>query len=125
MIQFSIAVHNLGPSNADEDSIIIADSLPPEARLMFATGSMNPIVFINGPTASGLSYNFVALGDSGDDIEFSNDGGATRIVPLVDPITGLDLTVPRINHLRINPKGTLVPSPTGPSFTLRLLMKID
>ncbi len=125
VIQFSIAVHNLGPSNADEDSIIIADSLPPEARLMFATGSMNPIVFINGPTASGLSYNFVALGDSGDDIEFSNDGGATRIVPLVDPITGLDLTVPRINHLRINPKGTLVPSPTGPSFTLRLLMKID
>ena len=93
--------------------------------MLFATPSMDPLIFVNGPTTSGLTYNFISLGSTGDDIEFSNDGGASTITPLVDPTTGLDLTVPRINHLRVNPKGTLVPSATGPSFTLRLLMQID
>ena len=125
VVQFSIAVHNLGPGNADPDSIVVVDTLPSEARLLFATPSMDPLIFVNGPTASGLTYNFISLGSTGDDIEFSNDGGASTITPLVDPTTGLDLTVPRINHLRVNPKGTLVPSATGPSFTLRLLMQID
>jgi len=72
-----------------------------------------------------LSYNFLSLGDVTDDIEFSNNGGASTVTPLVAPTTGLDLTVPRINHLRINPKGSLLPSDLGPSFTLRLLMQID
>jgi len=125
VIQFSIAVHNLGPGNADEDSIVVVDTLPSEARLLFATPSMDPIVFVEGPSTSGLTYNFVSLGDPGDDIEFSNDGGVSTVTPLVDPTSGLDLTVPRINHLRINPKGSLLPSATGPSFTLRLLMQID
>jgi len=125
VIQFSIAVHNLGPGNADADSIVVLDTLPPEARLLFAVPSMDPLIFTNGPTASGLTYNFISLGDLNDDIEFSNDGGASTITPQVDPTTGLDLTVPRINHLRVNPKGTLVPSASGPSFTLRLLMQID
>jgi len=125
IIQFSIAVHNLGPGNADADSIVVADNLPPQARLLFDTSTMDPLVFTNGPTPSGLTYSFTTLGDSSDDVEFSNDGGATTVTPQFDPVTGIDQTQPRINHLRINPKGTLLPAPNGPSFTFLLRMKID
>ena len=125
VIQYSIAVHNLGPGNADVDSIVVTDNLPPQARLLFEAPSMDPLVFSDGPTPSGLSYSFTSLGVSSDDIQFSNDGGTTTVTPQVDPATGLDLTVPRINHLRINPKGSLAPSAQGPSFTLRFRMQID
>jgi hypothetical protein len=125
IVQFSIEVHNQGPGSADADSIVVVDNLPPQARLMFDTGTMNPIVFVDGAPASGLNYSFGGLSDGSDDIEFSNDGGSTTTVPQVDGVSGVDTTVPRINHLRINPKGTLLESATGPSFTLQLLMRID
>ena len=123
VIRFSIEVHNQGPGDAD--GIVVVDNLPPQARLLFDTTTLDPIVFVDGATPSGLSYNFVSLGDAGDDIEFSNNGGTSTITPSVDLGTGLDTTVPRINHLRITPQGMLSPAASGPSFTLQLLMQLD
>lgn len=124
-IRYTISVTNPGPTTADTDSVIIADSLPPQARLLFASGSQDPVVFVDGATPSGLSYTFTALASTSDDIEFSNDGGSTTITPLVDAATGLDITSPRINHIRINPKGDLAPTAAPPSFALELLMQLD
>lgn len=125
VIEFSIAVHNQGPGSADADSIVVVDNLPPQARLLFDPLTQNPIVMIDGASASGVTYSFVSLSSVADDIEFSNDGGTTTVTPSFNLSTGLDTTVPRVNHLRINPKGTLVETSTGPSFTLRLLMQLD
>ena len=125
IIEFSIEVHNQGPGSADLDSIVVVDTLPPQARLLFDTATQSPILLIQGATPSGVTYNFISPGSIADDIEFSNDGGASTLTPSFHPVTGLDTTVPRVNYLRINPKGTLVETASGPSFTLRLLMQLD
>ena len=122
---YTINVTNLGPGTADADSVVIVDDLPPQGRLLFDTTTGDPIVFIDGTTPSGLSYRFDSPADVDDDVVFSNDGGATSIAPVYDALTGVDLTSPRINHLRINPKGSLAPTASAPSFTLRLLMRLD
>ena len=124
-LQFTISVTNSGPGSTDLDSIVIADSLPGDARLLFDPVTSNPLLFNDGTPASGLSYSFGGLGDPADDVEFSNDGGATFITPTIDAISGIDVTVPRINYLRVNPKGTLLSTATGPSFTLQILMRLD
>jgi uncharacterized repeat protein (TIGR01451 family) len=123
MLEYSIAVVNSGPGDAD--SIIVVDDLPPAARLVFDVVSNDPIRFSNGAIPSGLTYVFGGLADNADDIEFSNDGGATTIVPTIDTTTGLDTTNPRINHLRITPNGTLTETVSAPSFTLQLTMQLD
>lgn len=124
-IRYTISITNPGPNTADSDSVVVADTLPPQARLLFASGSGDPIIFVDGASVSGLSYSFVGLSSTTDDIEFSNDGGATSITPLVDAATGLDITVPKINHININPKGDLVPTSNPPSFSFELLMLLD
>ena len=80
---------------------------------------------VDGGTPSGLSYTFVSPGDPTDDVQFSNDGGSTFITPTIDLAAGVDATVPRINYVRINPKGVLSATAGGPSFTLRLSMRLD
>lgn len=124
-IHYAISVTNPGPETADTNSVVIADILPPQARLLFALGSQDPIVFVDGATNSGLSYTFTSLDSATDDIEFSNDGGVTSLTPLVDAATGLDITAPRINHISINPKGDLTPTSSPPSFAFELLMQLD
>ena len=125
VVEYTIAVTNSGPGSADADSIVINDLLPGEARLLFDPVSDDPLVFEDGAVPSGLSYTFGSLADPADDVRFSNDGGATSVTPVVDPVSGLDLTSPRINHLRINPKGTLLETSSGPSFSLRLKVQLD
>lgn len=124
-IRYTISITNPGPNTADSDSILVADTLPPQARLLFGSGSQDPIVFVDGATGSGLSYSFLGLSSTTDDVEFSNDGGATTITPVVDAATGLDITTPRINHISINPKGDLAPTSNPPSVSFELLMQLD
>lgn len=125
VIEFSIEVHNEGPGSADADSIVIVDNLPSQGRLIFDTATQNPVTLIQGTNPSGVTYSFVSPGSVTDDIEFSNDGGASLVTPTFNLSTGVDTTVPRVNYLRINPKGTLVETLSGPSFTLQLLMQLD
>lgn len=124
-IRYTISITNPGPNTADSNSVVVADTLPPQARLLFASGSQDPIIFVDGATGSGLSYSFLGLSSTTDDVEFSNDGGATTTTPLVDAATGLDVTAPRINHISINPKGDLNPTSNPPSLSFELLMQLD
>ena len=64
--------------------------------------------------SSGLTYSFTSLANATDDLEFSNNGGASwTYVPTIDA-NGVDANV---THVRIRPKGSMVP---GSSFTINL-----
>ncbi len=125
ILEYTIRVTNDGPTAADLDSVFIRDALPAEMRLFFGS-PVNPVTFLDGVTASGLTFTFTTLSDGSDDISFSNDGGATFITPSVD-LNGFDITAPPINYLEINPKGVFN-APSGsssPSFELRFQMRLE
>ena len=66
-----------------------------------------------------MTYTFVALGDAGDDVSFSNDGGATFTYTPVPDANGVD---PLVTTIRINPKGDFAGNSGGgdPSFRVNI-----
>jgi hypothetical protein len=78
------------------------------------------VQYVDGSPASGMTYTFTALGNTGDDIAFSNDGGATwTYTPAIDG-NGTD---PAVTNVRINPKGAL--NADSAQFTIKLRMRIE
>jgi hypothetical protein len=62
-----------------------------------------PVDFQDGSPSSGLSYSFISLGSTTDDLEFSSDGGLTyNYTPTADA-SGCD---PLVTHVRVSPTGT-------------------
>jgi hypothetical protein len=64
-----------------------------------------------------------------NDVALSNDGGS-NFLPLgsISQSSGLDATTPKINFIRINPKGTFQGSSGGgsdPSFTLVFRVQLE
>jgi hypothetical protein len=77
---YTITVTNTGSGTADTDSLVVTETVAVNTALRvadFDASNPGPVAFIDGTPASGLTYSFAGLGDSGDDIEFSNDGGGT------------------------------------------------
>jgi hypothetical protein len=100
--------------------VIVADAIPPNTSLRVtdigAPGS-GPVAFINGATASGLSYAFLGLGNLADNLDFSNDNGATWNYAPVPDGNGVDTAV---TNIRVRLTGTMNGAAgTQPSFTLR------
>ena len=103
---YTIRLGNDGPGAADADSLIINEALPPDTALIvadFDVANPGPVAFSDGVPASGLAYSFIALGSGVDDIEFSDDGGASYGYT---PVPGPDGADPAVTHVRITPAGT-------------------
>ncbi len=119
-VLYTIRLTNSGSGPADADSVVITEPIPANTALRvidFDAGNAGPVAFVDGTPASGLTYTFVALGDPGDDVEFSNDGGSTYTYTPVADGNGVDTTV---THIRINPKGVFLSSTTGdPNFEVQ------
>jgi uncharacterized repeat protein (TIGR01451 family) len=122
MVEYELLVSN-GGGATDINTVIITDIVPTGAHMFvgdIGAPASGPVSFTNGATASGLSYNFAALGDAGDDLAFSSDTGpvyAYGYTP-APAANGCDTAV---RALRINPKGVFVADAENPdpSFTLR------
>ena len=82
-----------------------------------------PVRFRQGRTSSGLTYSFLGLGSTSDDLLFSNDGGATFGYT---PKPGRDGTDPEVAHVKVNPKGVFAPKsdPRLPSFQLNFRLRL-
>ena len=89
VMSYTIDVSNQGPGLVDNDSLLITDIVPANSELFVDTGAGDPIVFVNGPIASGLAYNFAA------DVTFSNQpgGGAPFNYAPVPDAQGYDSAV--------------------------------
>lgn len=122
----TVLATNLGSSAAGMDSTVITDSIPPSAELIVtdidAPGA-GPVGFRHGSPSSGLTYEFLGLGNSVDDLMFSDDAGATFAYT---PEPGFAGTDPNVTHLRIHPKGAFAGRNGAglPSFQLKYRLQI-
>lgn len=122
VIEYLITVSNTGSEPTDSDTVVVTDDAPADAKMCLAdlsgTGS-GPIVFGAGSPSSGLNYSFSALGDTGDDLEFSSNNGATWTYSPTADADGCDGA---ISNFRISPSGAFANST---SFTLRVRFKVE
>jgi uncharacterized repeat protein (TIGR01451 family) len=123
IVEYQIIVTNPAANTIDNNSIFIADQVPAYMDLRVAdigASGSGPVQYVNGSPASGMTYTFTALGNTADDIAFSNDGGATwTYVPTIDA-NGTDAAV---TNVRINPKGAF--NANNAQFTLKLRMRVE
>ena len=123
VIEYQVIVTNPAANPIDVDSVFVRDPMPPQVVLnvadLGAVGS-GPVLFTNGSPPSGMTFTFNALGTLTDDLQFSNDNGATwNYVPVPDA-DGYD---PAVTGLRVNPKGTF--GANNAQFTLRFRVRVQ
>ena len=112
---YTVTIANPNNFAATSDSIVILDATPAGLQLYvshISGSSGGPVRFQNGATASGLTYTFTSLGSTTDDVDFSNDGGASWTYVPTPNAQGAD---PAVNRLRIRPKGAMA---ANSSFSL-------
>lgn len=101
------------------NSLVVADSTPANLDLIVADISAvgsGPSAFVPGTT--GLTYSFTSLASATDNIDFSNDGGATWTYTPVVNAFGAD---PAVTNVRMRPQGTMA---AGSNFTFRLRYRV-
>ncbi len=123
-VRYLIATSNSGAGSVDIDSLTVTDAIPAETALRVADFdgvTPGPVQLVDGTPSSGLSYTFVALTDTGDDVAFSNDGAVTfNYTPAADA-SGVDTAV---THIRINPKGTFVGNTGSGDPSVQVFFKV-
>jgi fimbrial isopeptide formation D2 family protein len=115
LVAYTITISNPNSFAVTADSVIVTD--PTAAGLQLYVGNISgasggPVKFTDGATASGLTYAFTSLSSTTDDVEFSNDNGATWTYAPTANTQGADGLV---TNIRIRPKGTMA---ANSSFTL-------
>ncbi|MBT8119089.1 MAG: hypothetical protein KJN89_05170 [Gammaproteobacteria bacterium] len=130
-VEYTVEITNSGFGFVDENTILITDILPSTQSTFYFGAPPDPVRFNDGAVASGLSFTFTDITDPNDDVQFSNDGCATFLlpptVPTADPVTGYDTTVPKIDCIAINPKGSFNGSDgvNDPSFSVSFTIRVD
>jgi uncharacterized repeat protein (TIGR01451 family) len=123
---YTITVANSGLGRVDDGSLSMVDSIPANTALFVGNlgGSpAGPVTFTDA--GSNLTFTFTALGSAVDDLDFSNDGGATWSYTPVPDGTGFDAAV---THLRIRPRGRMAGwSGAGvfPGFSLGFKVRLN
>jgi uncharacterized repeat protein (TIGR01451 family) len=127
VMQYTITSTNSGFGTADADSVTVTDSIPTNTEMFVgdisAAGS-GPLAFSDGSTPSALVYSFVALGNTADDIEFSNDdGGSFNYTPVPDA-DGYDNNV---THFRGLTSGAFAASngSNNPGFSFQFRVRVQ
>jgi parallel beta-helix repeat protein len=123
---YNVRVTNGGSGPVDNNGVAIVDVIPANTRLFVgnigAPGS-GPVLFVNGSPSSGLTWTFTALNSATDNLDFSNDGGATWAYVPVPDANGYDAAV---THLRMRPQGTMPGNGGGnPYFELRFRVSVN
>ena len=117
IVRYDIVVTNSGPGVVDAGTLVITDPIPANSAMYVATTSGNPVVFVNGTTPSGLTYNYAA------NVSYSSTGSAPfTYTPSPDP-NGFDAAV---RAIRIQPTGVMAGTGSpSPSFTIQFRIRIN
>ena len=111
-VLYTLSIANQGPGIVDNDSVVVTDAIAAGVCMKVAdlgAAGSGPVAFQDGAPSSNLTYTFVSLASTTDDLEFSSDGGASFTYSPTANALGCD---PAITHIRILPKGTF-PADTG------------
>ena len=127
VMEYTITSINSGFGAADAESVTVTDSIPTNTEMFVgdisAAGS-GPLAFSDGSTTSALAYSFIALGNTADDIEFSNDGGGTFNYSPVPDADGYDSNV---THFRGLTSGAFAASngSNNPGFSFQFRVRVQ
>jgi uncharacterized repeat protein (TIGR01451 family) len=120
IVLYTLGVTNIGLGTVDNDSLVITDVLPANTALFVDTGGGDPITFVDGPVASGLSYAYAT------DVVFSNQpgGGAPFNFTPIPDAQGFD---PAVTGIQVNPTGVMNAAAGGnnPSFNLLIRIRVE
>jgi hypothetical protein len=123
---YNVRVTNQGSGPVDNNAVAIVDSVPASTRLFVGNlggAGSGPVTFVNGSPSSALTWTFTALNSTTDDVDFSNDNGATWTYVPVPDANGYDAAV---TTLRMRPKGTMPGNGGGnPFFELRFRVTVN
>jgi fimbrial isopeptide formation D2 family protein len=112
---YTVTITNPNAFTTTSDTIVVSDKTPTNLKLYVGNisgSSGGPVKFQNGATSSGLTYTFTSLASTTDDVDFSNDNGATWTYV---PTAGADGADSTVTHVRIRPKGAMA---AGSTFSL-------
>ncbi len=104
-VAYTIVASNTAAIVVDADTVFLVDSVPANTDLFVSDlggAGSGPVAF--AALTSGLTYTFTSLASTTDDVDFSNNGGATWVYVPTPDANGVD---PAVTHLRINPKASL------------------
>ena len=136
-IRYTVGITNTGDGATDADTLTVTDPPPGGAGTLLNdstifVGDLNgvgsgPVIFVDGQpsgTASGMTYNYDAGDPTNDDLEFSNDNGATWTYQPTPDAAGFDA---QVTNIRVNPQGALPGAVGGnnPSFQVIFQTRID
>jgi parallel beta-helix repeat protein len=123
---YNVRVTNQGSGPIDNNAVAIVDPVPANTQLFVGNlggAGSGPIAFVNGSPSSALTWTFTALNSTTDDVDFSNDNGATWTYVPVPDANGYDAAV---TTLRLRPQGTMPGNGGGnPYFELRFRVKVN
>jgi uncharacterized repeat protein (TIGR01451 family) len=117
VVRYDVSVTNSGPGTVDAGTLVITDPIP-AGNSMYVLSSGNPVAFINGATASGLTFNYATH------VTYSSVGvsGPWTYTPVPDA-NGFDAAV---RALRIAPAGVMSAAGSGnPAFTIQFRVRIN
>lgn len=117
VVQYDITVTNSGPGAVDANTLVITDPIPADSAMYVATALGNPVLFVNGTPASGLTFVYATH------VRYSSAGvgGPWNYVPVPDA-DGFDAAV---RAVQIAPAGVMSAAGTGnPAFTLQFRVRI-
>jgi len=125
VVEYSVGISNQGLGSADADSFTMTDSVPDDTQMFLgdlAGVGSGPVRFLPGAVACGLSYTFITLTSTTDDVSFSsNDGVSFDYIP--SPVGDYDSNV---TDIVVNPKGIFQGNTgTAPSCTIIFRVRID
>lgn len=111
---YSLVITAPAGTSPSNNSVVVTDAIPANLSLYVGTYAPGPGPILFTPGGSGLTYGFASLSSAADDLEFSNNGGASWTYGPTADANGVDTT---ITHVRVRPKGSMAP---GSSFTINL-----
>jgi len=129
ILTYTIKAENTGLGVAENNSIWISDAIPDKTYMLVKDfndiSGQGPLIEQPINTSSGLSYQFITLDSSSDDIDFSDNNGLTFDYSPIADSEGIDQN---ITHFRINPKGTFQAPSAGESatqFTIKFRVQLQ
>jgi uncharacterized repeat protein (TIGR01451 family) len=119
VVRYDVTITNSGPGTVDSGTLVITDPIPTDAAMYVSTASGNPVVFVNGATASGLTFTYAT------NVTYSSTGvsGPWAYTPSPD-VNGFDAAV---RAVRIAPAGVMSAASGGnnPAFTIQFRVRIN
>ena len=119
-VRYEVVVRNSGVGMTDNSSVVLTDPVPANTALYVSTAVGNPVEFVDGSPASGLSFNYAT------NVSYTRQAGGGppyTYVPVPDA-NGFD---PVVTGLRVAPTGVLLPNSVAgvPSFSLRFRVRLN